>query len=106
MRCITCRAVNAGNRARINATSPPLACGAYALRVSLADATMDNHTQRHRLHDVAIFELPSTSAIHLLVGLPITPSSPLNARRLDDREETMPTLRVHARSAKNQHILV
>jgi hypothetical protein len=35
-----------------------------------------------------------------------SPSSPLNERCLDDREETKPTLRVHARSAKNQHILV
>jgi hypothetical protein len=35
-----------------------------------------------------------------------SPSSPLNARCLDDREETKPPLRVHARSAKNQHILV
>jgi hypothetical protein len=51
---------------------PALACGAYALTASIADGTMDNHTQRHWLHDVAIFELLSTSAIHSLVGLPIT----------------------------------
>ena len=71
MRCITCRAVNAGNRARISAASPAR-LRAYALTVSIADGTMDNHTQRHWLHDVAIFELLSTSAIHSLVGLPIT----------------------------------
>jgi hypothetical protein len=72
MRCITCRAVNAGNRARISPASPRSPAASTPSRFPSPTGRWNNHTQRQWLHDVAIFELLSTSAIHSLVGLPIT----------------------------------
>lgn len=48
---------------------PALACGTYALTVAIADGTMENHIQRHWIHDAVIFEVLSTSARLALVGI-------------------------------------
>ena len=48
---------------------PALARGTYALTVAIADGTMEQHSQRHWIHDAVIFEVLSTSARLALVGV-------------------------------------
>lgn len=51
---------------------PALAKGTYALTVAIADGVMDDHAQRHWLHDAVVFDVLSSSARHGLVGLNIS----------------------------------
>lgn len=51
---------------------PALATGSYALTVAIADGVMDDHIQRHWLHDAVIFDVISSSARHGLVGLNVS----------------------------------
>ena len=48
--------------ARFRFRWPALACGAYALTVTIADGTQERHIQRQWLHDAVIFEVLSSSA--------------------------------------------
>jgi lipopolysaccharide transport system ATP-binding protein len=48
---------------------PALARGTYTLTLGLADGIMENHIQRHWIHDAVIFEVLSSSARLALVGV-------------------------------------
>ncbi len=58
--------------ARFRFRWPSLAIGTYTVTVAIADGTMDNHIQRHWMHDAVILEVLSSSATTSLVGLPLT----------------------------------
>lgn len=58
--------------ARFRFAWPALATGSYALTVAIADGVMDDHIQRHWLHDAVIFDVISSSARHGLVGLNVS----------------------------------
>ncbi|MEQ8508256.1 MAG: ABC transporter ATP-binding protein [Rhodospirillaceae bacterium] len=51
---------------------PALMTGTYALTVAIADGVMDDHVQRHWMHDAVMFEVISSAARHGLVGLDIS----------------------------------
>ena len=51
---------------------PGLAQGPYTLTVGFADGTMENHIQRHWMHDALVFEVLTSSATLAMVGLPIS----------------------------------
>ena len=67
-------AVQPGERAtiRFRFRWPALAIGSYALTLAIADGVMEDHIQRHWLHDGVIFEVLSSAARHGLVGLEIS----------------------------------
>ena len=48
---------------------PALARGTYTLTVALADGVMEDHIQRHWIHDAVIFEVLSSSARLALIGV-------------------------------------
>ncbi|MDG2242276.1 MAG: ABC transporter ATP-binding protein [Rhodospirillaceae bacterium] len=58
--------------ARFRFRWPALATGSYALTVALADGSMEDHIQRHWMHDAAIFDVISSATRHGLVGLNIS----------------------------------
>ena len=58
--------------ARFRFPWPALALGSYALTVAIADGSMDDHIQRHWMHDAVIFDVLSSSARHGMVGLQIS----------------------------------
>ncbi|MBT4739362.1 MAG: ABC transporter ATP-binding protein [Rhodospirillaceae bacterium] len=51
---------------------PALATGSYALTVAIADGSMEDHKQRHWMHDAVIFDVISSATRHGLVGLNIS----------------------------------
>ena len=51
---------------------PALMTGTYALTVAIADGVMDDHIQRHWMHDAVMFEVISSAVRHGLVGLDIS----------------------------------
>ena len=70
----TLGAVQSGERAtiRFRFRWPALAIGSYALTLAIADGVMEDHIQRHWLHDAVIFDVLSSAARHGLVGLEIS----------------------------------
>lgn len=58
--------------ARFRFRWPALAKGSYALTVAIADGSMEDHRQRHWMHDAVIFDVISSATRHGLVGLSIT----------------------------------
>jgi len=63
-------AAGEGAAGRFRFKWPALARGGYSLTVALAEGTMDDHIQRHWIHDAVLFEvLITTSATLSLVGL-------------------------------------
>lgn len=58
--------------ARFRFQWPALATGSYALTVAIADGSMEDHKQRHWMHDAVIFDVISSSARHGLVGLNVS----------------------------------
>ncbi|NKB46044.1 MAG: ATP-binding cassette domain-containing protein [Alphaproteobacteria bacterium] len=58
--------------ARFRFRWPALATGSYALTVAIADGSMEDHKQRHWMHDAVIFDVISSATRHGLVGLNIS----------------------------------
>ena len=48
---------------------PALVRGSYSLTVAIAEGTMEDHIQRHWMHDAVLFDVLATSATLSLVGL-------------------------------------
>jgi lipopolysaccharide transport system ATP-binding protein len=63
--------IAAGDRLafRFRFSWPALARGTYTLTVALADGIMEDHIQRHWIHDAVIFEVLSSSSRLALVGV-------------------------------------
>ena len=58
-----------GAAARFRFKWPALVRGSYTLTVAIAEGTMEDHIQRHWMHDAVLFEVLATSATLSLVGL-------------------------------------
>ena len=62
-------AAGEGGAAHFHFKWPALVRGGYSLTVAIAEGTMEDHIQRHWMHDAVLFDVLATSATLSLVGL-------------------------------------